>query len=388
VVTVTSIVVYGATGYTGRMIVEELGRRGLPIVLAGRNGPELERLGRELGERTEIRRASVDDPSSLRAMLSGATVLVNAAGPFSVTGRPLVEAAIEAGCHYLDIGADAFVMKALFEDYDASARRAGSIVLPGASFYFVLSDLLSHFVAEGRGRLDSVEIGYALDSWNFTPGSRAAFWDMVGRRLVFEDGALHAVTRNPPGSTFHFSEPMGKRRVFAYPGGEVVTVPRHVSAANVSVAMTARTFAPAWALWAFPAVLAIVSAVARSSLGPVLRRASLSAPRRDLEVRRAAAKFTVEVHARAGTQVWVGAIRGRHMYRLGAWLAADAAARIAAGEIEARGVLAPSQAFDARPYLSTLLGNELISSVRLPDELTRPSVAQGNGAWASAPLTA
>lgn len=369
------VVVYGATGYTGRMIVAELLRRGVPMVLAGRSRRDLDDFAHRQERAIPVRIASVDDPVSLRAMLVGASTLVNAAGPFSVTGRPVLEAVLDSGCHYVDTCADAFVMQTFFEEYDARARAARSTVLPGMSFYFVLADLLAHVLAEEQGELESVDIAYALEGWRFTPGSRAAFWDMVGRRLELVDGSLRVATTQAAPSSFAFLGDAGEggatreQSVFAYPGGDVVTVPRHVATKNVTVSMTARTFVPRWATPALPALMAVLGSLSRSRLGPVLRRLSLRLPGRELDEQRAATGFTVEVHVRSRARVGdrAAAIRGWHMYGLGAWITADAAARLAAGEVVARGVLAPSQAFDPRKYLAAMrAGCELVRDVSIP----------------------
>jgi short subunit dehydrogenase-like uncharacterized protein len=360
------VVVYGASGYTGEMIAKELHLRGVSVVLAGRDADALKRIADMLGPEVVVRTASVGDIASLRTLVAGCSVVVNAAGPFSVTGRPILEAALFAGCHYVDIGADPFVMQSFFDEYDDEARRVGSVVLAGASFYFMLSDLLAHRLSEERGVLESIDVAYALDRWNFTPGSMAAFWDMVGKRLEYVDGSLRLAARAAL-STFAFSDPAGDQVVFGYPGGDVVTIPRHVKATNVTVSMSAKTFAPSWSFSALPTLLRALQVVSQSWLGPVLRRLSARLPRRDLEARRATTRFTVEVHAKEQRKITTASIRGRHMYGLGAWLAADVAARISSDEVSARGVLAPSEAFDATKYLADLARHELIDAVVTAD---------------------
>src|SRR5829696_7469981 len=92
------IVLYGATGYTGRLVTQELRERGADYVLGGRNRQKLD----DMAGGAPVRVASVDDDASLRALLDGADVLINCAGPFSRTGEPVVGAAVDAGVPYLD----------------------------------------------------------------------------------------------------------------------------------------------------------------------------------------------------------------------------------------------------------------------------------------------
>ena len=83
-----SIVVFGATGYTGRLTVGALVRQGARPVLAGRSRSRLDEVAAEVGGGLETRLADVDDPESLRALLQAGDVLVTTVGPFLRRGRP------------------------------------------------------------------------------------------------------------------------------------------------------------------------------------------------------------------------------------------------------------------------------------------------------------
>ena len=95
------IVVFGASGHTGRFVVAELARRGMMGVLAGRDPDKLRALHKTYPP-FETRIASVDDPASLDRALLGASLVINCAGPFLETAVPLMEAALRARIHYLD----------------------------------------------------------------------------------------------------------------------------------------------------------------------------------------------------------------------------------------------------------------------------------------------
>lgn len=118
------LLVYGATGYTGRMAATEAVRRELDVVLGGRDEVRLSRLAAELG--VPYRRFDAED-----AELDGIGVLLNCAGPFAHTAAPLMRAAIRAGVSYLDISAelDGYRVAA---SLDAEARAAGVMLLPGS----------------------------------------------------------------------------------------------------------------------------------------------------------------------------------------------------------------------------------------------------------------
>ena len=289
-----TIAVYGATGYTGTMVARELVRRGVEVVLAGRSRDALAALAASFPSSARIAVAALDDPAALRAALSGCDAVVNAAGPFSRSTRPVLAAALAKHCHYLDVSADPYVLRDVFAEADQPGRNAGIAIVPGISFFFVLSDLLAQVVSEqATDRLTSVDVGYALERWHFTPGSMAAFWDMVGQRLRFFDGALRDTTDRPRHGRFAFASPIGDRAVVEYPGGDVVTIPRHVATPRVSVSMTAATFAPRWLSWALPVLMSLLGGLSRSRFRRSLQAIAERVPRRQIEERRAATRFAV-----------------------------------------------------------------------------------------------
>src|SRR5215467_716130 len=82
------ILIYGATGYTGRLIIRELQRRGIEPVLAGRNAVRLSVLAEEFD--LPFRAAPLHSPRELDSALGGVSVVLHAAGPFSGTARPML----------------------------------------------------------------------------------------------------------------------------------------------------------------------------------------------------------------------------------------------------------------------------------------------------------
>src|SRR5688572_29912737 len=95
------IAVYGATGYTGKLIAAELAAAGAKFVLSGRNEAKLIALAEEVGGRPDVRVATLDDPIALRAALDDCAAVINCAGPFTLYGEPVLEAAVDTATHYL-----------------------------------------------------------------------------------------------------------------------------------------------------------------------------------------------------------------------------------------------------------------------------------------------
>ncbi|GIX39962.1 MAG: membrane protein [Silanimonas sp.] len=131
--------IYGANGYTGRLMAKEAAARGLKPILAGRRREALEALGRELD--LEVRAFELE-PTALDLGLRGVGLVLHCAGPFSATCAPMLEACLRAKAHYLDITGEIDVF-AHCHQQDARAKAAGIVVLPGAGFDVVPTDCLA-----------------------------------------------------------------------------------------------------------------------------------------------------------------------------------------------------------------------------------------------------
>jgi short subunit dehydrogenase-like uncharacterized protein len=142
------VLVYGASGYSGHLIAREAKRLGLRPVLAGRDPDRVAAVASRL--RLDHRVAPLSDPSRLDAALRGIRVVVNAAGPFSATAQPMVDACLDRGVHYLDITGEVPVIEAL-RRRDGEAHKHKILIVPGVGFDVVASDFLaSHVAAQFR----------------------------------------------------------------------------------------------------------------------------------------------------------------------------------------------------------------------------------------------
>lgn len=158
------LLVYGATGYTGKLVAEHAKQSGLDIVVAGRNRERVTGLGKELG--IESRAFALDEPQILRAALDDITVVLNVAGPFRHTARPLMDASIDAGVHYLDTTAEYDVF-ATARSLHTEAQAAGVMLMSGAGWDVVPSDsVAAHTAARVT---DPVSLRLALKLLSATP---------------------------------------------------------------------------------------------------------------------------------------------------------------------------------------------------------------------------
>jgi short subunit dehydrogenase-like uncharacterized protein len=139
-----SLMIYGATGYTGRMASRNAAALDLPLVVAGRAPTALAALAEEIG--ATPRAFDLDDEAAIDAALADVTVLLNCAGPFHRTAAPLMRAAIRNGVHYLDIAAELDSYR-LAETLDGEARHAGVLLLPGSGGSVAMLGCLAGHVA-------------------------------------------------------------------------------------------------------------------------------------------------------------------------------------------------------------------------------------------------
>jgi short subunit dehydrogenase-like uncharacterized protein len=239
--------VYGATGYTGKLVARELLAAGRDVVLSARSADKLDALAQELGGGPSVRvaPAALDDPAALRAAFTGLHALVNCAGPFVRCGAPVLDAAIATGAHYVDTTGDQPWIKRVFDEFDAPARAAGVTAVPGMGFDDAPADLLAALVDGPLQPLRSLTVSYALEGFQATRGTmRSALEQLGGEELVYADGRWSRAPLWGPIGERSDDPRLGCHRVARYPGGEIVMVPHHLDVRAVVVRIDAATFAP------------------------------------------------------------------------------------------------------------------------------------------------
>ena len=157
------IVLFGATGYTGRLAAEAMVERGLKPVLAARSQDKLDALAAELGGELETATADVADPPSVRALVESGDVLVTTVGPFARWGAPAAAAATTAGAHYIDSTGEPPFIREVFERYGAAADQAGIGMLTAFGYDWVPGNLAGGLALERAGELATrVDVGYFI----------------------------------------------------------------------------------------------------------------------------------------------------------------------------------------------------------------------------------
>jgi short subunit dehydrogenase-like uncharacterized protein len=169
------IVLFGATGYTGELTARELAGIGERPVLAGRDGARVRALADELGG-LEWAVADVSRPESVRALVERGDVLISCVGPFARWGAPAVEAAIDAGAHYLDSTGETPFIRQLFEQRGPRADAAGCVLLTAMGYDWVPGNLAAALALTDAGDAATrVAVGYFLTgAAGMSGGTRAS----------------------------------------------------------------------------------------------------------------------------------------------------------------------------------------------------------------------
>lgn len=364
------IALYGATGYTGRLVAAELAESKADFVLSGRSREKLEALAEELGGAAPVQAATLDDPRSLRSLLDPCGAVIDCAGPFLRYGEPVLRAAIETGTHYLDTTGEQAYMQMAFEGHGAEAEEAGVAVIPAMGFDYVPGDMIASLTAEGMGEVDEVLLAYAWFGLDPSRGTMSTTLEVLsGGAVEWRKLQWLPAERIFAPAGFEFPEPIGRQRMIRYPSGEHLTVPRHVPTRRVRTLLTASTFAPHPRLGAMMQLLGRPMAIAmRTPIKRAVRAMISRFPEGPSAERRHENRYTIVCEVTRGDRRRRGILRGRDTYGVTAALITRGA-RIAAGRgFPGRGALAPSQAFEPRDFLADLDRFELSWEVEEAEE--------------------
>jgi short subunit dehydrogenase-like uncharacterized protein len=221
------IVVFGATGYTGRLVAERLAGAGERPVLAGRSEERLRSLSARLGD-LEWAWADVDRPETVAALVSEGDVLVSTVGPFVKWGEPAVLAAISAGATYIDSTGEPRFIRGVFERHGPAAREAGVALMTAMGFDFVPGALAGGLALEQAGAAAvRVDVGYYSLGAGASSASAGTRQSLVGASLdgsfAFRDGVLRQVRMAERVRSFRVRD--RQREAVSVGGAEHFTLP-------------------------------------------------------------------------------------------------------------------------------------------------------------------
>ena len=168
---------YGANGYTGRLISRYAREYNLRPLLAGRNAAALQSLSAETG--FEYRVLDLNDTDGLQHTIKTFPVVVHAAGPFDVTAKPMVEACIATNSHYLDINGDTNVFE-MIKQFDKSAISNNTMLLPGAGFDVVPTDCTAALLKQSLPDATTLQLAFVTTGGGLSHGTAKTMINNLG----------------------------------------------------------------------------------------------------------------------------------------------------------------------------------------------------------------
>ncbi|MES2015570.1 MAG: DUF5938 domain-containing protein [Pseudomonadota bacterium] len=218
------VVVYGASGYTGMLTMDWLIDQNIPFTAVARNaGRTLEMMKQRVVRLESATYEIVEcehNVDALAAAFRGAKVVCNTVGPFIKFGMVAIEAALKAGCHYLDTtGEQSFVINAR-ERFGKAFEQAGLVLSPSVSYMFAIGEIAAELALETPG-IDALET--ASISRGPSQGSGVTVGSTASIFGLFQERQLHLWDKQmlewPVGTTMQISTPELLKPTFCLPWG-------------------------------------------------------------------------------------------------------------------------------------------------------------------------
>ena len=162
------VIVYGASGYTGRLVCEYLREFNVPFVAAGRDKARIQEAMDKVPGIDTIDHEIIEvahDVAPLTELFDGARVVLNTVGPFAQYGREVVEACIATGCHYLDTTGEQDWLIVCDEEYSQRMAEKNLLLAPGIAQMYTTSEIAAQLCLEKPG-VDTLDV---LVFWKGTP---------------------------------------------------------------------------------------------------------------------------------------------------------------------------------------------------------------------------
>ena len=225
------VLLYGANGYTGELIARYAHEYDLRPVLAGRREKNI----RPLAERLQLdhRIFSLDDAAVLQQQLQDVQLVIHAAGPFSHTAKQMVEACIATQTHYIDINGDISVFE-FIKTYDAAAKRANIMLLPGAGFDVIPTDCTALHLKEQLPDATHLQLAFISNGGGLSHGTATTMTQRIGEKAVIRVNGKFE--KRPLGFKGMWVDAAGKKRfVMSLQWGDISTAFHTTGIPNVEV---------------------------------------------------------------------------------------------------------------------------------------------------------
>lgn len=221
---------YGANGYTGRLIANHAVEKGLSPVLAGRSEAKVRPLAEELG--LDWIAVSLRDHLALTATVADFDLVLHAAGPFKHTADPMIKACLHGKTHYLDITGEIDVFEYAFAHF-REAVDANIALMPGVGFDVIPTDCMARYVSDQLPDAHELEIAFK-SAGGMSPGTSKTMVESIGlgNRLARRQGRLQTLPNKVTSKEVQFSH--RKLTAMAIPWGDLVTAFHSTGIPNIT----------------------------------------------------------------------------------------------------------------------------------------------------------
>jgi short subunit dehydrogenase-like uncharacterized protein len=225
------ILIYGANGYTGKLITQEAKEKGLSVEIAGRNEEEIQKLSKKTDFPYHI--VELTDKDNLNKLLKKFNTVIHCAGPFSETAIPMVEACIQSKTNYLDITGEIWVFGDIMK-YHKQAQEAGIALIPGVGFDVVPTDCLAGYLKKKLPTATSLELAFVGSKTGMSRGTAVTMAKNISKGgFIREDGEIKNVPLAYEVKEIEFAH--RKQWSMTIPWGDLMTSYHQTQIPNIKV---------------------------------------------------------------------------------------------------------------------------------------------------------
>lgn len=214
-----SFLLYGANGYTGKLIAALAKEYGLQPILAGRRKEALQPMATELNTTYHV--VDLNDTAALETILKEVPLVLHAAGPFNKTARQMIDACLKTNTHYIDITGEIVVYE-MAKKYNDAALKAGIMLMPGAGFDVVPTDCIALLLKNKLPNATELKLAFASIGGGLSHGTALTMAEGMGEKSAErKDGKIVKVPLGHKGMWVDFG--LKKLFVMSIPWGDIST---------------------------------------------------------------------------------------------------------------------------------------------------------------------
>lgn len=222
--------IYGATGYTGKLIARAAAAVAMEPIIAGRSQEKVKALADELSLAQRV--FALADKNAAEKATEGINVLLNCAGPFSATAAPLMDICLKNRVHYLDITGEIDVFESAAERGD-QAREVGIVLCPGAGFDVIPTDCLAALLKSALPDACALTLGFSSSSGPSRGTAKTSIEGLSKGIRIRRDGKIIRVRAASKPRKIDFGA--GDKTAIRIPWGDVSTAYHSTGISNIEV---------------------------------------------------------------------------------------------------------------------------------------------------------